>query len=174
MATTEEVVGFIEATAYRPTGTSAAPIDVLVGASTPAEALPFISFVDAADTYADFVIKCGGNYDGGGFTVHLFHGSSVTSGAAYMGVAFRTIEDDAEDVDTTAHTYAFNSAGLTAPSAAGEFTYDTITFTDGADADNFGANDVAIMRIFRDGDGTGGTDDMAGVFRLAGFYITET
>ena len=45
-------------------------------------------------------------------------------------MAFRSFEDDTEDLDTTAHTYDYNTVNIaTLPTAVGEVSYDSITFT---------------------------------------------
>src|SRR3990170_1402244 len=132
-----------------PPGTLAAPLDILVGASTPAESLPIATFADAAAAYMDYYGNLRG-YGGGGLTLDVVWSSLATANNCVWQAAFRRIQDDAEDVDTTAHTYDFNTVTATAPSAAGENSLDTITFTDGADMDSLANGEPFILRILRD------------------------
>src|SRR3990167_1944988 len=116
-------------------GTLGAPFDILVGASSPAESLNINTFADAAAAYLDYQGTLRG-YGGGGLTLDVVWSSLATANNCVWQAAFRRIQDDAEDVDTTAHTYDYNTVTATAPSAAGENSLDTITFTDGADMDS--------------------------------------
>lgn len=167
-----KIVGIVERVMY-PAASFAVPA-VRAGGSTPAERVSIIaSFDDASDEYIDLYCRLIG-YAGGGLTVRMkWMAASATTGDALMGAAIRRIADDAEDVDG-AHTYDFNLASFTAPSASGEFGYDAITFTDGADMDSLANNEAFILRIMRDGNGTGGTDDMAGDMQLVLVDIEET
>ena len=111
---------------------------------------------------------------GGGLTFRLTSlAATATTGGALIALAIRRLADDAEDVDT-AQTYDYNEVRIPAPSASGELTYDTITFTNGADMDNLATGDDFILRMRRRGtDNTATTgDDMAGdlqVLALTGF-----
>lgn len=155
----------------RPPAATFATPDIRAGGSTPAENLPVWDFDAATDEYLDFLCVLNG-YDGGGLTVTLASmASSATSGNVIAGVAIRRIADDAEDVDT-AHTYDFNTATIAAASASGEFTYDDITFSHGADMDSLADGEWFILRIFRDADNA--SDTMAGDWELAGLVIKET
>ena len=83
------------------------------------------------------------------------------------------VADDAEDLDTTAHTYDYNAVVATAPSAVGEVAYDNITFTNGADMDSVVAGDYFILRVTRDPTPSSGTD-VTGDASLHAIYIKET
>lgn len=170
MASAEQVVQVIKPL---PLAATAAYPGILTGAATPAEIVDTWEFIDASDSYLDFLCRLIG-YDGGGLTWHFGHASAVATGTTRIGVAVRAIPDDTEDLDTTAHSYDFNTAGVTVPSAIGEVAYDTITMTDGADMDSWAEGALAIVRVFRDGDGTSGTDDATGNWRLLDFWGTET
>lgn len=132
-----------------PPGASAAPMDWLVGASTPAENSPIAVFADAAATYMDFYGALQG-YGGGGLTLRLKWSALVATGNCVWQVAFRRVQDDAEDFDTTAHTYDFNTVTALAPSVIGESSYDNVTFTDGADMDSLADGEAFVLRILRD------------------------
>lgn len=156
-----------------PSATSGAVHGILAGGSTPAEGVPYLAFDSAADEYADFLGVMPRNYAGGGLTCKLYWASTQTSGTCRWGVAFRRIADDAEDVDTS-HTYDFNTGGATTASAVGEVDYFDITFTDGADMDSLAVGELFNLRVFRDGDGTSGTDDLTGDAFLIAIEIKET
>ena len=86
-----------------------------------------------------------------GVTLTLVWFADAAANDVKWQAAFRAVPDDAEDVDTTAHSYTYNhSGGVTVPSAIGEAGYDDITFTDGADMDSVAAGISFILRIKRD------------------------
>lgn len=157
-----------------PPTTAYATQDILAGGATPVEAAPVLDFDAATDEYIDFYGVLPQHYAGGGLTLTLvWSASSATSGDVIWGAAFRRINDDAEDIDTTAHSYDFNaSAAATAPSAQGEVSYDNITFTDGADMDSLAAGEMFFLRIRRDADN--GSDTMAGDAELHYVHVKET
>src|SRR6185503_7697094 len=137
--------------AFCPPATIAAQFDVIAGASTPAESFPVLAFDTTTDEYADFRCKMPQHYAGGGVTVVICSGAGTTTGTLQWAVAFRAIKDDAEDLDTTAQTYDYNTVNIgTLPNVQGEVTYDNITFTDGADMDSVAAGDEFVLRIRRD------------------------
>lgn len=129
--------------------TAYAQLDHITGASTPAELVPVLAYDSSTAEYADFRGKLPPHYAGGGVTLYITHGGGATSGAYNWRAAFRSLEDDAEDIDTTAHTYDFNDVDVTGPTAVGEVAIDTLAFTDGADMDNCGAGDEFIIRVGR-------------------------
>jgi hypothetical protein len=137
--------------------TSYASWTPLAGASTPAEAVPSWCFVEGADAYLDYYCVLDAGYDGGGLTITLAWRSTGTTNNVFWQAALRDIPDDAEDLDTTAFTYDFNSVTAAVPSAAGEVVYDAITFANGADMDSTPAGDHFILRIFRDQDNAADT-----------------
>jgi hypothetical protein len=133
-----------------PAGTTTAQFDIVNGASTPAESFPVLAFDGATQEYADWHLLLPRAYSGGGLTVTLVTSTSVTTGGAVWEAALRRVQDDAEDLDTTAQTYDFNSVTVVSPpSAAGEVTYDNITFTNGADMDSVAAGEMFILRLRR-------------------------
>jgi hypothetical protein len=158
-----------------PPVTSAAAFGVRVGGSTPAEQVPYYAFDASADEYLDFYCTLRG-YGGGGLTFHLTSmAATATTGGALVALAIRRLADDAEDVDT-AQTYDYNEVRIPCASVAGELTYDTITFTSGADMDNLVNNENFILRMRRRGtDNTPTTgDDLAGDWQFLDLIGLET
>ena len=158
-----------------PPATAFATFGTRAGASTPAEQVPFWAFDAAADEFLDFYCTLEG-YAGGGLTFRLGSmAATATTGGALLALAIRRIADDAEDLDT-AHTYDYNEVRIPCASASGELTYDTITFTNGADMDNLNEGEDFILRMRRRGtDNTASTgDDMAGDFQAFSVIGLET
>lgn len=147
--------------------------DTRSGGSTPNEIIPVLDFDASSIEYADFLLRLPSNYAGGGLTLSLeWMATSATSNAVVWGAAIRRIQDDAEDLDTS-QTYDFNDATAdTAPSASGETSKASITFTDGADMDSLAAGESFILRIRRNA--TSGSDNMTGDAELVNITITET
>jgi hypothetical protein len=118
------------------------------GGSTPAERVLIHAFDAATIEYLDFKCYLKG-YAGNGLTFMVpWSAATATSGVCRWGIAIRALPDDAEDIDV-AHTYDFNDADDTAPSASGELSYPTVSFTDGADMDNWAEGQLAIVRVRR-------------------------
>ena len=160
--------------AGKPPATLYATIDILVGASTPAESIPVLDFDDTTQDYTDFICQMPSNYSGGGITLTIvFSAAEAASDVVAWQAAFRRIADDAEDLDTTAHTYVYHEVIATAPSAVGEVAYDDITFTDGADMDSVVAGDYFILRVTRDPTPSSGTD-VTGDASLHAIHVKET
>ena len=148
-----------------------APFVQRTGGSTPAELGGVWKFDAATDWYKDFLCMLRG-YDGGGLTFLLpWSAESATTNSTRWGIAIRRFADDAEDVDA-AHTYDFNDVDDTAPSASGELSYPTITFTNGADMDSWVEGELAIVRVRRGA--SHGNDNMAGNAELWDVSATET
>ena len=144
------------------------------GTSSPNEQVPVVAFDDTSQEYIDFLGVIPNHYNGGGLTVTLVWACvDVASDVVEWQVAFRRIEDDAEDLDTTAHTYDYNAVVATAPSASGEVAYDDITFTSGADMDSLAAGEAFLMRVTRDPTPSSGTD-ATGDALLVAIHISET
>jgi|SRR3990167_6165033 len=133
-----------------------------------------LDFDAAADESAIFWGFMPRNYAGGGITVTVgWMATSATTGAISLDVAFMSITDDADDLDTKAFAAA-NNANPTTASATGEVDYIAIAFTDGADMDSIAAGEAFLMKITRDADGTTSTDDLAGDAELVFVEIKET
>lgn len=133
-----------------PPATSYATPDSRAGGSSPAESFPVWDFDDTTPEYLDFQCDLSPKYAGGGLTIVLpWSATSATTNAVVWRAAIRRIADDAEDVDTS-HTYDYNQASAdTAPSASGETSMPTITFTDGADMDSLAAGEPFVLRVGR-------------------------
>ena len=104
-----------------PPATSGAAFTAIAGASSPAERFVVAAFDSGAYEYLDTdMLTMPTAYAGGGVTVKVVTSASATAGgtAGYVfGAAFRRIADDAEDLDTTSHSYTFNdSAEIQPPS----------------------------------------------------------
>lgn len=142
-----------------PPGADWATPDSRTGGSTPAEAVQVWDFDAGADEYLDYLCRLHG-YGGGGLTFRIkWSASSATANETRWEIAIRRVADDAEDIDT-AHTYAYNAVDATAPSLSGEVDYADVTFTDGADMDDWADGEIAIVRLRRAA--THANDDMAG------------
>lgn len=168
MASGEPVVQILK---VMPPGSSAATMDTRPGGSTPPESVPVWDFDASSDEYMDFLCRlCG--YDGGGLTIGTpYSMSSATSNQIRVEAAIRRMNDDAEDIDGS-HSYDYNGVSDTVPSASGELSYPTITFTDGADMDSLVDGELFILRIHRDYDH--GDDTATGDMELWMPYGVET
>lgn len=156
-----------------PPATTYATQDTITGASTPAEAVPVLDFDGTSDEFIDFYGVLPAAYAGGGLTLTIaWSSSAATTGDVVWGAAFRAIVDDAEDLDTTAFTYAYNFVTSTTASAIGEVQYADITFTDGADMDSLAVGEQFILRVKRDPDDA--ADTMSGDGEIHGICVKET
>ncbi len=153
-----------------------AVLEVLAGASTPVEAIHRLAFDDTTQEYIDFRFPAmPENYSADtGITIRLKWGAAeAASDVIEWQAALRRVADDAEDLDTTAHTYDYNVVVATAPSVIGEVAYDDITFTAGADMDSVVKGDYFFIRITRDPSPSSGTD-VTGNGYLYGFEVIDT
>jgi hypothetical protein len=158
-----------------PPATAGATFGVRTGGSSPAEQVPYYAFDAATDQYLDFYCSLV-KYAGGGLTFRIRSlADTATTGGALVALAIRRVADDVEDLDT-AQTYDYNEIRIPAPSAAGELTYDTITFTAGADMDTLANEEDFILRMRRRGsDNTASTgDDMAGFWLFLDLFCVES
>lgn len=89
------------------------------------------------------------HYDGGGITVTIGWSSDATTGNVIWGVAFKSVTDDADDLDSKAFAAPNESSADATASAAGEVAYTTITFTDGADMDSVAAGEYFFLEVHR-------------------------
>jgi len=129
---------------------------------------------DTTDESAIFRFTVPDSYSGGGFTVKvLWSATSATSGTISLDVAFMSVTDDVDDLDTKVFAAA-NNANPTTASASGEVDYVSITFTDGADSDGISAGEMAFIKITRDADGTTSTDNLVGDAEIHKILIYET
>ena len=157
-----------------PPATLYATFGVMDGASTPAESIVLLYFDDTTQEYIDFYCVMPEHYDGGGITLTvMFSAAEAASDVVEWQAAFRRVADDAEDLDTTAHTYVYNAVVATAPSVIGEVAYDNITFTSGADMDSVVAGDYFILRVTRDPAPSSGTN-VTGDAAIHSLHMKET
>lgn len=142
-----------------PPATAYATFDTMTGTSTPAESIPVLDFDDTTQEYMDFYCFMPRNYGGGGITVTIVYSAAeAATDVVDWEAALRRVADDAEDLDTAAHTFDYNGTVDTAPSVVGEVAYAVVTFTDGADMDSVTAGDYFILRVTRDPTPDSGTD----------------
>lgn len=121
---------------------------LVTGGSTPAERIPVWLFSPTTIEYIDFLCQLVG-YSGGGITLTFIWSSGATTGNVVWSAAFRRLQDDAEDVDTS-QTYDYNNATADATaSASREQAYTTLTFTNGADMDSVADGEFFILRVRR-------------------------
>jgi hypothetical protein len=169
MASGQVVVQVLE---VMPPAATFAALTVRAGGSTPAERVLIWAFDAATIEYLDLKCVLMPNYAGGGVTFTLpWSATSATSGVTRWGGAFRRVADDAEDIDAS-HTYDYNDVDDTAASAAGELSYPTLAFTDGADMDSTAAGEVFIFRVRRNA--SHANDTMTGDAELWGIVGKET
>ena len=156
-----------------PPATIAAQLDIIEGASSPAENIPCIDFDAGASEYMDFPnLIMPKSYGDGGLTVDLIYSmASAIANQVRWEAALRAIEDDSDDQDVS-HTYDYNGVSDTVPSAVGRISKATITFTDGADMDNVDAGDFFHLRVYRDHDHA--DDTATGDAQLQAIHIKET
>jgi hypothetical protein len=167
MASGDSVVQVLE---ILPTGTLSAGLTRRGASSTPGEGLLVWGFDAATIWYLDFLCVLRG-YGGGGLTFTLpWMAASATSGVTRWGIAIRRLLEG-EDWDL-AHTYDYNVLDATAPATAGFPLYSLVTFTDGADMDNWANNELAIVRTRREANHA--NDTMSGDAQLIHLYGRET
>jgi hypothetical protein len=142
------------------------------GGSSPSENVPVWLFDAGTTESLDFYCQMTSAYAGGGITVQIKWSSvDQTSNAVKWNAAFRRLNDDAVDIDTS-KTYDFNTVTATTATVAGEVDYTSITFTNGADMDSVAAGDMFILRVQRDGGNA--ADNMTNDAQLHYIVIQET
>lgn len=121
---------------------------IVAGGSTPAERIPAWAFDPSTVEYIDLLCYMNG-YDGGGITLTFIWSSGATTGNVVWSAAFRRLQDDAEDIDTS-QAYDYNNATADATaSASREQAYTTLAFTNGADMDSVANNEFFVLRVRR-------------------------
>ena len=133
--------------------TNGAQPDYIPGASTPGELFMVIDFDASLIEYADWTnLVMPEHYSGGGITVTFEWASASVAGGTdevRWEAAFRNKPEDAEDLDTTAHTYVYTGVEDPPPSAIGETRHSEMNMADGAAMDNVGAGDFFAFRVRR-------------------------
>lgn len=111
-------------------------------------------------------------YSNGGLTCTIVWASDTeTSGNVRWELAFKSLSDDADDLDSKAFA-AGNGVTAAAPDVSGEFKYTEVTFTDGADMDSVAAGEFYFLSVKRLG--TDAADTMVGDAQLLAVEIQET
>ncbi len=166
MATGDTLATFFPAQG-EPPAANAATFDTRAGVCV-------LDFDAAADEDIQFPGFLPRHYAGGGITVTVgWMATTATSGTISLDLAFKSISDDADDLDSKSFAAA-NNGNPTAANVSGEVDYVEITFTDGADMDSIAAGEYFRMQVKRDANGTTSTDDMAGDMELVFVEIRET
>ncbi len=133
--------------------------------------VPVLDFDADADESVEFGLIMPRSYGSSGLTVTVgWMASSATTGDVTWDLAFMSVSDDADDLDSKAFAAA-NTVTATTASASGEVKYSTITFTDGADMDSIAVGEYFRMKLTRD---VSDNDDMLGDAELVFIEIKET
>lgn len=150
-----------------PTAADSALPTTVSGGSTPAEDILVWSFGASTNHHLDLIVSLH-DYGGGGINLHLvWSAASGTTGTCRLQAAFRRMEDDAVQLSAS-HSYDYNQVDAAAPSALTEVSYDTISFTDGADMDSLANGETGILRIRRDTTVGGGMSGDALLWSIVG------
>lgn len=168
------MAGKVIFTKAMPPATLAAQIGLITGTSTPVEKIMVWDFADdsVGVEYMDFLCRLEG-YNGGGITLtFLWSSNAATTGNCIWSAAVRRIQDDEEDLNTTAFTYDYNNVTDTTASAAGETSQPTLAFTDGSDMDSWADGEWAIIRVRRFA--SDAADTLSGDARLISIAGAET
>lgn len=129
------------------------------------------NYDQSTDEHLDFLGFLPATYAGGGLTVKLYWSSNQTTGAVVWNTAFKSITDDADDLDTKAFATA-QAATATTASAAGEVDYVSIAHTNGAQIDSTAAGEMFFLRVTRDANNA--SDTLADDAELHLVTIEET
>ena len=135
---------------------------------------PCLDFDGSADEEAVFTGILPRHYAGGGVTVYLHVGfTSATSGNAFWQVSIERMDDGTLDLDADSFAAVQGAAG-NPNGTSGIMTLVTITFTAGAQMDSLAVGEMFRLKVRRDADGTGGTDDVTTDAELFGIEVKET
>lgn len=137
--------------------------------------IPVLDFNDGTDETAEFGGVMPRHYSATtGVTVTLgwmATDTTVTPHNCIWDVAFKSVTDDADDLDSKAYA-AVNSVTDAEASASGEVAYATITFTDGADMDSVAAGEYFRLKVTRDADN--GSDTLTDDAELVFVEVKDT
>lgn len=113
------------------------------------------------------------HYAGGGITaLFVWMADTATSNGIVLEGAFERHADDAFSLDADGFATGQNTGDAPAPSATGEVSYDTATFTDGGQIDGLLVGEsfrFRVRRLVADGN-----DDMVGDAQLLRVELRET
>lgn len=141
---------------YVPPLANFATLDIFDGAEDAGH--PVLDFdPGSTEESADFPFVMPRHYAGGGVTVTVYWSCDATSGNVIWSGAFKSVTEDADDLDSKTFAAQNDSAADAAASAAGEVTETTITFTDGADMDSLAAGEMGVFRLTRSSADAGDT-----------------
>jgi len=127
----------------------------------------------ATNEFASFMGFMPNNYAGTtGITCTIMWSSSATTGVCRWEIQFKSVTDDADDLDSKVYA-AQNSVDATTANVAGEIDYVDITFTNGADMDSVVANEMFFLSINRDSADTC-ADTLAADGELLMIVVKET
>lgn len=136
--------------------------------------IPVLDFDADTDESAEFGGFMPRHYDGGGVTVTIgwmATDTTVTPHNVVWNAAFKSVSDDADDLDSKAFA-AVNATTDAEASASGEVAYTTIAFTDGADMDSVAAGEYFRLQITRDANN--GSDTLTNDAELVFVEVRET
>jgi hypothetical protein len=136
--------------------------------------VPVLDFDPDADEYAIFGAVMPRHYAGGGVTETIgWMATSATSGTVRWDGAFKSITDDADDLDTKPLDTARSVTSTTA-SASGEVKYETIAYANGDEMDSVAAGEYFQFQLNRDANNGSSLDTMTGDAELVFVEIRET
>jgi hypothetical protein len=148
--------------------TGAAPLDVQSG-GTGDPHMPCLLFDADTDEFAQFLFRAT-SYGSGNLTVTVLYSmASATAGAVYWAAQIRALTPgDSQDVLTDTFATATGTSN-TVPGTAGYAKDATITVSN---LDSIAANDYVTLQVYRDANGTLGTDDATGDAELLAVTVT--
>jgi hypothetical protein len=148
--------------------TGAAPLDIQSG-GTGDPHMPALLFDASTDEFAQFLFRAR-NYGSGSLTVKVLYSmASATSGTVYWAAQICVLTPgDSQDVLTDAFATA-TGVSDTVPGTAGYAQEATITVSN---LDSLSADDRVVLQVYRDADGTLGTDSATGDAELLGVSIS--
>lgn len=146
----------------------AAPLDVQDGGAGDPHT-PCLLFDASTDEFAQFLFRAR-QYGSGNLTVKVLYSmASATTGAVYWAAQICVLTPgDSQDVVTDAFATATGTSD-TVPGTAGFAKEATITVSN---LDSLAADDRVVLQVYRDADGTLGTDDATGDAELLGVSVS--
>jgi len=135
---------------------------------------PVLDFDATVNELASFQGFMPRHYGGGGVTVTIgWMASSATTNDTSWKTFFKSVTDDADDLDVKNYATPQSNQAVDVASASGEVDYFTIVHTDGAQMDSVAAGELFYLLLMRDAqDAT--NDDMAGDAEVVFVELKET
>ena len=135
--------------------------------------IPLLDFDAAANEIEIFFGVMPRTYAGGGVTNSFYVLTTQVTGDMSFKGFFKSVTDDADNLDTKTFAAPQGNAAIDAPSASGEPKLFTIAHTNGAQMDSVAAGEPFFYMLMRDAqDGT--ADDMTGDAELLSVEVKET